>query len=202
MFSRLLALFTFALIPAAASAATILVFGDSLSAGYGLPQDKGWVQLLQQRLNEERSGYYKVVNASLSGETTSGGLSRFGAALKEAHPDVVVLELGANDGLRGQSVDVMRKNLEQMIDASHRAHAQVLLIGMRLPPNYGSAYVEKFQRTFADVARAKKVAYVPFLLEGFAEQARYFQSDRVHPTSEAQSLMLDTVWKGLQPLLK
>jgi acyl-CoA thioesterase-1 len=114
----------------------------------------------------------------------------------------VVVELGANDGLRGQSLELMRSNLERIVDASRRAKAEVLLVGMRLPPNYGMGYTEKFRQVYVDLARSKKTAFVPFLLEGFAEDGRYFQSDRVHPTSEAQALMLETVWKGLRPLLR
>jgi len=187
-------------ISTAASAGTILVFGDSLSAGYGLPQDKGWVHLLATRLRDERLNY-TVANASVSGETTAGGVRRIPDALRQHQPDIVVIELGANDGLRGQNLDVMRQNLEVMIDASRKARAQVLLVGMRLPPNYGMSYTEKFRQTFADIARAKKTAFVPFLFEGFGEDGRYFQADRVHPTSEAQALMLDTIWTGLKPLL-
>jgi acyl-CoA thioesterase-1 len=198
---RALTFLILAAAPSLAAAATILVFGDSLSAAYGLPQEHGWTSLLEKRLNDE--GYkYRVANASISGETTSGGASRLEGALQTHRPDIVVIELGANDGLRGQSLDVMRRNLERMIDASRRAKAEVLLVGMRLPPNYGTAYTEKFQQTYAEVARDKKTALVPFLFEGFAENGRYFQPDRVHPTSEAQSLMLDTVWKGLRPLLR
>ena len=184
-----------------ASAATILVFGDSLSAAYGLSQSAGWPSLLEKRLRDE--GYdYRVANASLSGETKTGGARRIEGALKAHAPTIVVLELGANDGLRGQSIDVMKRNLEAMIDASRKAKAEVLLVGMRLPPNYGPAYVEKFHRTYSDVAKNKRTALVPFLLEGFGEDAKYFQADRVHPTAEAQALMLETVWKGLKPLLK
>jgi acyl-CoA thioesterase I len=187
--------------PAQQDTRTILVFGDSLSAGYGLPQDSGWTNLLEKRLRED--GFrYRVANASLSGETTDGGRRRIEGALNAHRPQIVVLELGANDGLRGASLDAMRRNLEAMIDASRRAKAEVLLVGMRLPPNYGTAYTEKFRQTYADVARAKRTALVPFLFEGFAEEARYFQSDRVHPTGEAQALMLETIWKGLKPLLK
>jgi acyl-CoA thioesterase-1 len=205
MLSRWLFVLTCALVPAltpsSASAATILVFGDSLSAAYGLAQQQGWASLLEKRLRDE--GYdYRVANASISGETTTGGAGRIEGALKAHKPDVVVLELGANDGLRGQSVDVMKRNLEAMIDASRKAKAEVLLVGMRLPPNYGPAYTEKFQRAYADLARAKKTALVPFLFEGFGEDPKFFQSDRVHPTSEAQALMLDVVWKGLKPLLR
>ncbi|MGZ8228357.1 MAG: arylesterase [Burkholderiales bacterium] len=200
MLSRIL--FMFVLLAAApATAATILVFGDSLSAAYGLPQDKGWVSLLDKRVREERLGY-TVANASVSGETTLGGASRIAKALEQHRPAVVVIELGANDGLRGHNLDVMRQNLETMIDASRKMNAQVLLVGMRLPPNYGRAYTEKFQQTYVDLARRKKTAFVPFLFDGFAEDLRYFQSDRVHPNGDAQALMLETVWKGLKPLLK
>jgi acyl-CoA thioesterase-1 len=183
-----------------AGARTILVFGDSLSAGYGLPQEKSWPRLLETRLRKERLDY-TVANASVTGETTAGGARRIAEALKTHQPEIVVIELGANDGLRGQNLNVMRQNLEMMIDASRKAKAEVLLVGMRLPPNYGTAYTEKFQQTYADVARQRKTAFVPFLFEGFGEELRYFQADRVHPTSEAQALMLDTVWKGLKPLL-
>jgi acyl-CoA thioesterase-1 len=205
MLSRLIFLLTCALVPAltpsVASARTILVFGDSLSAAYGLAQHLGWPALLEKRLRDE--GYdYRVANASISGETTTGGASRIAGALKAHKPDIVVLELGANDGLRGQSVEVMKRNLEEMIDASRKAKAEVLLVGMRLPPNYGTAYTEKFQRAYADAAKAKKVALVPFLFEGFAEDPKFFLPDRVHPTAEAQTLMLEVVWKGLKPLLR
>jgi acyl-CoA thioesterase I len=201
MLSRFILIFALALVAGPASAATILVFGDSLSAGYGLPQQRGWASLLEKRLHDEHFDY-RVANASVSGETTAGGAARFKAALKTHQPDIVVLELGANDGLRGQSLDIMRRNLETMIDASRQAKARVLLVGMRLPPNYGTAYTEKFQQTYVDLARSQKTAFVPFLFEGFAEDASYFQPDRVHPTTEAQGLMLDTIWKGLKPLLK
>lgn len=159
------------------------------------------MHLLQTRLSKERLDY-TVANASVSGETTSGGARRIAEALKTHQPDIVVIELGANDGLRGQNLNVMRQNLETMIDASRKAKAEVLLVGMRLPPNYGTAYTEKFQQTYVDIARQRRTAFVPFLFEGFGENLRYFQADRVHPTSEAQALMLDTVWKGLKPLLK
>src|SRR4051812_20343592 len=201
MLSRFILIFTLAAGAAPACAATILVFGDSLSAGYGLPQERRWTSLLEKRLRDERYNY-TVANASVSGETTTGGAARLRAALKAHQPEIVVLELGANDGLRGQDLTLMRRNLESMIDASREAKAQVLLVGMRLPPNYGTAYTEKFQQTYLDLARSKKTQLVPFLFEGFAEDAQYFQSDRVHPTSEAQAIMLDTIWKGLKPLLR
>jgi acyl-CoA thioesterase-1 len=201
MLARVLSFLILAAASSFAAASTILVFGDSLSAAYGVPQDRGWAKLLEKRLRDE--GFdYRVANASVSGETTSGGAGRLESALQTHRPNVVVIELGANDGLRGQSLDLMRRNLEHMIDASRHAKAQVLLVGMRLPPNYGTAYTEKFRETYADLARSKRTAFVPFLFEGFAENGRYFQSDRLHPTSEAQAMMLDTVWKGLKPLLR
>jgi acyl-CoA thioesterase-1 len=201
MLARLFGFLVLALAPALASAATILVFGDSLSAGYGMPQERSWPTLLEARLREAKSPY-RVANASVSGETTAGGAARITGALATHRPQIVVLQLGANDGLRGQDLDAMRRNLERMIDASRRAKAQVLLVGMRLPPNYGTAYTGKFQQVYADLARATKIAFVPFLFEGFADNAAYFQSDHVHPTSAAQTLMLDTVWKNLKPLLR
>ena len=201
IFARILGVLALAAAPTLASGATILISGDILSAGNGLSQDPSWPSLLKRRLREEKLDY-RDVNASVSGETTSGGASRIEGTLKTHRPSIVVLELGANDGLRGQSIEIMRRNLETMIDASRRAGAQVLLVGMRLPPNYGMAYTEKFQQMYSELARTKKTAFVPFLFEGFAEEARYFQADRVHPTSEAQLLMLETVWKGLKPLLR
>jgi len=199
--ARIVSVLVFAFASALASAGTILVFGDSLSAGYGLRQEQTWASLLEKRLRDEGFAY-RVSNASVSGETTTGGASRIDGALKSHRPDIVVIALGANDGLRGQSLELMRRNLEGIVDASRRAKAGVLLVGMRLPPNYGTAYTQKFQETYADVARSRNTAFVPFLLEGFAENGKYFQSDRVHPTSDAQALMLDTVWRGLKPLLK
>jgi acyl-CoA thioesterase-1 len=188
-------------LPQIAAAATILVFGDSLSAGYGLPQEQGWVSLLERKLRNDKSDY-KVVNASISGETTTGGRTRIAAALTRYRPAIVVLELGANDGLRGQDLGSMRTNLEAMVEACRRFKSEVLLIGMRLPPNYGPAYTEKFRGVFAAVARDRKLAFVPFLLDGFAEKREYFQADGVHPTAQAQPLIAATVWKALQPLLK
>jgi acyl-CoA thioesterase-1 len=185
----------------AAHAATILVYGDSLSAAYGLAQEQGWVNLLARRLHAERLDY-KVANASISGETTHGGRNRIEGELKTHRPAVVIVELGANDGLRGTSIDSTRANLEAIIDASRRAGARILLVGMRLPPNYGATYVGKFQQIYADIAKKKKVPLVPFLFEGFGEDPKYFLPDGIHPTAQAQAVMLDTVWKELEPLLK
>ena len=190
-----------ALPAATASAATLLVYGDSLSAAYGLPQEQGWVHLLAQRLHAQ--GFdYKVANASLSGETTDGGRNRIEAALKTHRPALVIVELGANDGLRGARLDTLRRNLEAIVDACRRANARVLLVGIRMPPNYGANYTEKFQGVFGEVARSRKVPLVPSLLDGFSANRDLFQADGIHPAAAAQPVMLDTVWKGLRPLLK
>jgi len=185
---------------AAAEPPVILVFGDSLSAGYGLPQGKGWVTLLQQRLQQQ--GYeYRVANASISGETTLGGRNRLAQALAEQRPRIVILELGANDALRGQSLDAMRNNLTQMANASQATKAKVVVVGVRIPPNYGPDYTEKFHASFETVAKATHSALVPFVFEGFAERRDMFQSDGLHPGIEAQSVMLDNIWKVVKPLL-
>jgi acyl-CoA thioesterase-1 len=180
---------------------SILVYGDSLSAAYGIAQAKGWVALLGERLEREHPDYI-VVNASISGETTAGGLARLGATLQKHKPRVVVVELGANDGLRGLPVAQMKKNLSAIIERSQKAGARVLLVGMRLPPNYGPDYTEAFEAAYAELAKRYKTALLPFLLEGFAEKEELFQPDRLHPTEAAQPLMAERVWKSLQPLLK
>ena len=184
-----------------AAAGTILVYGDSLSTAYGISQKDGWVSLLGERLKQRGSDYI-VVNASISGETTSGGAARIGDALERFRPDVVVLALGGNDGLRGLPVAEMKANLARIIRAAQARKARVLVVGMRIPPNYGRKYTEEFFRAFADVARGEKAAYVPFLLDGIGEHRELFQADQIHPTAAAQPLVLDTVWKGLEPLLK
>jgi acyl-CoA thioesterase I len=184
----------------AADADAILVFGDSLSAGYGLPQGKGWANLLQRRLQEQ--GYeYRVVNASISGETTLGGRNRLARALGEHHPQIVIIELGANDALRGQPLDTMSDNLTYMVRTSQATKAKVIVIGMRIPPNYGPDYTEKFHASFAQVAKANHAELVPFMFDGFGERRQMFQSDGLHPSIEAQGLILDNVWKVLKPLL-
>lgn len=179
---------------------TILVLGDSLSAEYGIARGAGWVSLLEKRLQEERIDA-RVVNASISGETTSGGRARLPALLKQHQPTVVVIELGGNDGLRGLPVNAAQTNLREMIRASHQAKARVLLVGMRIPPNYGREYTERFFAMYANLAREHKTALVPFFLDGVAEKPELFQPDRIHPTAEAQPVMLDNVWPKLQPLL-
>lgn len=177
------------------------MFGDSLSAGYGIARQDAWPSLLEIRLKD--SGYsHTVVNASISGETTAGGRSRLPAALKQHQPTIVIIELGANDGLRGLPVATMRDNLNAMIRSSKQAGARVMIIGMRIPPNYGRDYTEKFAATFSELAKEHKTALVPFLFEGFALRADAFQPDRLHPTAATQPLMLETIWKQLTPLLK
>jgi acyl-CoA thioesterase-1 len=185
---------------AAAAGKTILVYGDSLSAAYGLALDQGWVALLAKRLAAE--GYdYSVANASISGEITSGGLARLPQALARHRPTIVIFELGANDGLRGLPLAQMKSNLDAMIREAQRAGAKVLLVGMRMPPNYGPDYTQRFAAVFTELAKARRVALVPFLLEGFAAREELFQGDRMHPTAEAQPLLLDNVWRELAPLL-
>ena len=184
----------------AAQAATILVWGDSLSAGYGLKPGEAWPTLLQTRL-EEKGFRHTVVNASVSGETSAGGRSRLPAALERHKPDIVILELGANDGLRGLKPQLLAENLEAMIAASREAGARVLLVGMQMPPNYGPAYTRRFAQAFDEVAKAQQVPLVPFLMEGFADQPERFLADGIHPTADAQPLVLDTVWNGLEPML-
>lgn len=182
---------------------TILVVGDSISAEYGLRRDTGWVKLLEQRLAESKIDA-TVVNASISGDTTSGGRSRLTALLDRHHPNFVVIELGANDALRGLPVAETSANLTAMAQASKRAGAQVIIVGIQVPPNYGRRYTEEFGAVFAKVAEAEQAALVPFLLKGVAdapEPMRWFQADRIHPKEEAQPLLLNNVWPVLEPLL-
>jgi len=185
----------------AAAEKTILVYGDSLSAAYGIARDRGWVALLEKRLAAE--GYdYSVANASISGEITSGGLARIGKVLAQTRPEVVILELGANDGLRGLPVAMMKKNLAAMIARAKQAGARVLLVGMRMPPNYGPDYTEAFASAFAELARRERIALVPFLFEGIAARPGLFQPDGLHPNEAGQPILLDNIWLRLRPLLK
>jgi acyl-CoA thioesterase-1 len=187
----------------AAPGRRILVVGDSLSAEYGLPRGRGWVALLAQRLEAEKSPW-TVVNASISGETTSGGRSRLGALIKAHSPGVVVIELGGNDALRGLALTLTTQNLQDMISACQQAGAKVLLVGMQVPPNYGPDYAQQFTQVFAGLAQKNKVARVPFLLQGLADGAevgRWFQADRIHPNEQAQPRLLDNVWPELKKLL-
>ncbi len=185
--------------PAAQAAGTILVFGDSLSAGYGIRQDAAWPALLAQRLQEKKLDY-NVVNASISGETTSGGRARINAAMARYKPAIVIVALGANDGLRGLPLATMRDNLTAIASSTQKGKAKVLIIGQRLPPNYG-AYAIDFHSVFSEVAKKQKTALVDFLLDGVATRAELFQADNLHPTAEAQPRLLDNVWRGLLPLL-
>ena len=182
-------------------AGTVLVWGDSLSAGYGLRPQQSWPAMLAERISAARLPH-KVVNASISGETTAGGLARLPAALETHKPSVVVIELGASDGLRGLPVKAMATNLQAMVDASRKAGAQVLLVGMRMPPNYGPEYTSRFEAAYRDIARANRLRLVPFMMEGFADQPGYFQADGLHPVAAAQPLILETIWRELKPLLR
>ena len=188
--------------PAATKAPrTILVMGDSLSAAYGLSASQGWVALTAERMGKSHPGW-KMVNASISGETTAGGAARIDAELKRHRPAVVVIELGANDGLRGLPLAQSRTNLERMIKASKAAGAKVLLVGMRMPPNYGREYTQGFERNFSELASTHKTALLPFLLEPIATDRTAFQADNLHPVASAQPKLRDHVWKSLSPLLK
>jgi acyl-CoA thioesterase I len=185
----------------AATPPVVLVFGDSLSAAYGLAQETGWVSLLSERL-AKHSPPYRVVNASISGETTRGGLSRIAQTLNQYHPAIVIIELGGNDGLRGLSLSATRDNLDALVRAAKATKAKVLLVGVELPPNYGTDFIQRFRDNYAQVAKAQRVPLVPSLLRGFDDQRDLFQGDGVHPLAKAQPLMLETVWKELEPLLK
>ncbi|WKC36856.1 arylesterase [Ectopseudomonas chengduensis] len=183
-----------------AVAGTLLVVGDSISAAFGLDSRQGWVALLEKRLDEE--GFeHSVVNASISGDTSAGGAARLSALLAEHKPELVIIELGGNDGLRGQPPAQLQQNLASMIDKSQSAGADVLLLGMRLPPNYGARYTTSFAQVFADLAEQKKVPLVPFFLEGVGGVPGMMQADGIHPTESAQAVLLENVWPTLKPLL-
>lgn len=183
-----------------AAAGTLLVVGDSISAAFGLETSQGWVHLLQQRLDTEGIDH-QVVNASISGDTSAGGLARLPTLLEEHAPEVVILELGGNDGLRGQSPAQLKDNLEAMIEQSREAGAEVVLLGMRLPPNLGQRYTTAFAQVFDTLAEDNKLPYVPFFLEGVGGVEGMMQPDRIHPTAGAQQRLLDNVWPVLEPLL-
>jgi acyl-CoA thioesterase I len=182
------------------AASTILVFGDSLSAAYGLSTQQGWVALMEERLKNERYPY-QVVNASISGETTAGGLSRLKQAIEQQKPSIMILELGANDGLRGLPVDAMQQNLTKMLEMAKQNNIQVLLVGMRIPPNYGPQYTQAFHQSYPKLAQQFKVKLVPFLLENVAGNRALNQDDGLHPTAEAQPIILETIWAGLKTML-
>jgi acyl-CoA thioesterase-1 len=179
---------------------TILVYGDSLSAAYGIAREQGWVSLLQQRL-QSQDYPYQVVNASVSGETTLGGLTRMPATLRQQQPAIVLIELGANDGLRGLPVAEMQRNLSAMIEASQKIKAKVMLIGVEIPPNYGPRYTREFSETYPGLAKRYKLPLLPFLLDGVAGKSELTQDDGLHPVAAAQERLLDNVWNVLEPML-
>ncbi len=182
-----------------ANSPTLLVLGDSLSAAYGIQPQQGWVALLQKRLDQENHDY-KVINASISGETTSGGVSRLPSLLQRYQPYIVILVLGANDGLRGLSIKQIQMNLSRMIEQSKAKDTAVLLVGMQLPPNYGPAYTQQFHDTFKGVASSQNVPLIPFLLDGIGKDKSLFQQDGLHPTAKAQDKILNNIWPNLEPL--
>ncbi len=197
-----------AIVPHAADAAAptsgkpvIVVLGDSISAEYGLPRDTGWVALMRRRLADERIDY-NVANASISGDTTSGGLSRLPALVQRLKPSVVIVELGANDALRGVPLATTRDNLRTIIEQSQKAHAKVVLVGMYVPPNYGPEYTQKFHGLYGELSKQFHVPLVPFLLAGIEDKPDMFQADQIHPTQQAQPVLLDNVWPALKPLLR
>lgn len=180
--------------------ATLLVVGDSISAGFGLDTQAGWVDLLRERLKQQGLSY-QVVNASISGDTSAGGLARLPALLAEHRPDLVIIELGGNDGLRGQSPVQLQQNLAAMVADSRKQGAKVLLLGMQLPPNYGARYTQAFAKVYSDLAATAGVPLVPFFLEGVGGQPALMQIDGIHPNAQAQPLLLENVWPALQPML-
>ncbi len=199
MLNRILLLLLL-ILPTTAHARIILIVGDSLSAAYGIPVEHGWVSLLQRRL--DTGGYpYRIVNASISGDTTANARSRLPQALASHEPAVVLLELGGNDGLRGLSLTAMKSNLAAMIASSQEAGSQVLLIGMQLPPNYGPRYTEKFQSIYHELAGERNLALLPSLVDGIGTKQNLMQQDGIHPNAVAQPLIVDRVWKELVPLL-
>ncbi|MFM1879945.1 MAG: hypothetical protein RLZZ344_179 [Pseudomonadota bacterium] len=185
---------------AQAAGPTLLVYGDSLSAAYGLSREQGWATLLQQRLDQQKR-QIRVENRSLSGETTHGGLQRLQRVLSQARPQWVILQLGANDGLRGLSLQQAEANLREMIRMSKAAGAKVVLVGITMPPNYGPAFIQRFEQIYLRLHQQEQVPLVPLLVEGFADNLDFFQTDQIHPNAQAQPLMLDNVWKVLSDLL-
>ena len=179
---------------------TIMIYGDSLSAGYGLPQKTGWVSMLKTQLKTQQA-VYQIINASISGETTLGGLNRIEQALKRHHPNIVIVELGANDGLRGLPIKSIHDNLEAIVKACKQNKASILLVGMRLPPNYGAAYTKKFSAIYQLIAKRHELRLVPFLLAGFGDKPEYFQEDKMHPNKKAQKIILNNLWEVLHKMI-
>lgn len=195
----------FVLLPSAASAAedsyTLMVWGDSLSAAYGFSEEQGWVALLEEKLNSE-NWPYRVINGSVSGETTTGGLERLPAMLESYSPDLVILELGGNDGLRGLPLELMKANLKSMVDLVRADGGEVLLTGIQIPPNYGPRYTEPFFALFREIAEEDFLPLVPFLIDGIPQQPELMQNDGIHPKAGAQFMILENVWPYLEPMLK
>jgi acyl-CoA thioesterase-1 len=179
----------------------IVVLGDSISAEYGLPRDTGWVALMRQRLTDERFDY-SVANASISGDTTSGGRARLPALMERLKPSIVIVELGANDALRGVPLSTTEDNLRTIIEQAQQGHAKVVLVGMYVPPNYGPDYTQKFHGLYGNLSKELHVPLVPFLLAGIADKPDMFQADQIHPTQQAQPVLLNNVWPAVQPLLR
>ncbi|MDP1788206.1 arylesterase [Nitrosomonas sp.] len=194
-------LFIFLAPATAASTKTVMVFGDSLSASHGMPIEAGWVALLTQRLQTKFTDY-QIINASISGETTLGGRNRIKQSLETHRPEIVILELGANDGLRGATIKSIYENLATIIEICKKNNSQVLLVGMQLPPNYGRTYTRKFQAIFPQLAENYQIKLIPFLLAGFGEKHEFFQADGIHPNEVAQKKIVETVWEVLQTMIK
>lgn len=188
-------------VAATAAAPLVLVVGDSISAGYGLAPGQGWVDLLAARLKEE--GYReRVVNASITGDTTAGGRARLPALLRERRPSIVVIELGGNDALRGGDLEAAGANLDAMVQAVQAAHAKPLIVGMKVPPNYGAVYSRRFESLFADTAKLRHVPLVSYIFEGFGDDLAQFQPDRIHPKAAAEARIVDNIWPTLAPMLQ
>ncbi|MFW2002984.1 arylesterase [Acinetobacter ursingii] len=192
---------TLSLIPFAVDAKTILIVGDSISAGYGINPEQGWVQLLQKRLDQQYPKQHKVVNTSVSGETTSGALARMPKLLQSYKPDVVVIELGGNDALRGQPPQMIQKNLGQLVQQSQQAKAKVLLFGMKIPPNYGTAYSQAFENNYKVISQQYKIKLLPFFMQGIAGHKDLMQNDQIHPNAKAQSILLNNAYPYIKGAL-
>ncbi len=192
---------TLSLIPFAVDAKTILIVGDSISAGYGINPEQGWVQLLQKRLDQQYPKQHKVVNTSVSGETTSGALARMPKLLQSYKPDVVVIELGGNDALRGQPPQMIQKNLGQLVQQSQQAKAKVLLFGMKIPPNYGTAYSQAFENNYKVISQQYKITLLPFFMQGIAGHKDLMQNDQIHPNAKAQSILLNNAYPYIKGAL-
>jgi len=200
MYSVVLAV-VLGLLPLTAAAKSIVVLGDSISAGYGIQVQQGWVALLQRKLNEQAKPYV-ISNASISGDTSAGGLARLQPILDQHKPDILLLELGANDGLRGLSSQEMKRNLAEIVRRSQAAGAKVMLLGMKIPPNYGKRYIEMFYSIYPQLAEELKIPLVPFILEDVALKPEWMQADGLHPNALGQPAIVETIWPHLQPLLK